>query len=159
MKEKEYQNSKLIFNEKGIFLGNMPIILIAEKKIIQKSIQRLCKDLKPKLVLEIGFGLGYTADEFQKNNLDKHIIVESHPEIYKRALEWAKDKNVEIIYDFIQNVNLEEEFDVIYDDRKEFVYSNFDFLNKFKYKHYVPFLEKYATEEEKEIIGKIIGQG
>lgn len=50
-------------------------------------------------ILEIGFGMHISADEIQKNkNIKSHTIIEIHPEIYSRALEWAKDKpNTEII--------------------------------------------------------------
>lgn len=49
-------------------------------------------------ILEIGFGMHLSADEVQKQNIKSHTIIEIHPEIYSRALDWAKDKkNVKII--------------------------------------------------------------
>jgi hypothetical protein len=50
-------------------------------------------------ILEIGFGMHISADFIQSNqNVKSHTIIEVHPEIYKKGLEWAKDKpNVEII--------------------------------------------------------------
>jgi len=50
-------------------------------------------------ILEIGFGLHLSADAVQSNpNVKSHTIIEIHPEIYKSALTWAKDKpNVNII--------------------------------------------------------------
>lgn len=44
-------------------------------------------------ILEIGFGLHLSADAVQSNpNVTSHTIIEVHPEIYQRALDWAKDK-------------------------------------------------------------------
>ena len=50
-------------------------------------------------ILEIGFGMHLSADGIQSNpNVISHTIIEVHPEIYKHALSWAKDKpNTEII--------------------------------------------------------------
>jgi hypothetical protein len=49
-------------------------------------------------VLEIGFGMGISADYIQKNRPNSHTIVEIHPTIAEKAREWAKDKpNVTII--------------------------------------------------------------
>lgn len=44
-------------------------------------------------VLEIGFGMGISADYIQQNRPNSHTIVEIHPLIAQKAREWAKDKN------------------------------------------------------------------
>lgn len=41
-------------------------------------------------VLEIGFGFGYSANEIQKHNILSHTIIESDPDVIKKAKEWAK---------------------------------------------------------------------
>jgi hypothetical protein len=50
-------------------------------------------------ILEVGFGMGLSADRIQSNpNILSHTIIEVHPEIYKKAIDWAKDKkNVTIL--------------------------------------------------------------
>lgn len=50
-------------------------------------------------MLELGFGLHLSADSIQSNpNVTSHTIIEIHPEIYQKALEWSKDKpNTHII--------------------------------------------------------------
>jgi hypothetical protein len=50
-------------------------------------------------ILEIGFGMHLSADGIQSNpNVTSHTIIEVHPDIYKTALIWAKDKpNVNIL--------------------------------------------------------------
>jgi hypothetical protein len=41
-------------------------------------------------VLEIGFGLGYSATQIQKHKINSHTIIENNPEVLKVAKEWAK---------------------------------------------------------------------
>lgn len=49
-------------------------------------------------VLEIGFGMGISANLIQSHNPASHTIVELHPQILEKLREWAKDKpNVRII--------------------------------------------------------------
>jgi hypothetical protein len=44
-------------------------------------------------ILELGFGMHLSADAIQSNpNVTSHTIIEVHPEIYKHALSWSKDK-------------------------------------------------------------------
>lgn len=49
-------------------------------------------------ILEIGFGMGISANYIQSNNISSHTIVEIHPQILKYLREWSKDiPNVRII--------------------------------------------------------------
>ena len=41
-------------------------------------------------VLEVGFGLGYSATEIQKYNIETHTIIENHPSVLVKLKEWAK---------------------------------------------------------------------
>ena len=51
----------------------------------------LIKKLNPKGdVLEIGFGLGYSANEIQKYKIKSHTIIEADPTILKILKKWAK---------------------------------------------------------------------
>jgi hypothetical protein len=132
MTEQDFKSSPAEWAEDGLYLDNkVQLIDSHEELYIKKTVGELCKKLNPKSVLEIGFGLHFTADEFQKYNLDKHIIVESHPTIFDDAVEWSKDKkNVILINDFIQNITITERIDLIYDDRSELVYDrNLDLKN------------------------------
>lgn len=141
----EYLNEKLTFNEKGIYYRQFEIMGSWEKDYIKKYIRKYLDLYKPKIVLEIGFGLGYTADEIQSFGVDKHIIVEAHPEVFKNAQEWAKDKNVQLIYGFIEDVELPE-VDFIWDDRHDLTSYGNDFLKRIKHKHYHDFDVLECTE-------------
>jgi guanidinoacetate N-methyltransferase len=75
-------------------------------------------------ILEIGFGMHISADAIQSNpNVKSHTIIEVHPEIYKHALIWAKDKpNTEIILgDWIDIIpTLDKKFDgVLHDTHRD----------------------------------------
>lgn len=50
-------------------------------------------------ILELGFGMGICSNRIQQNpNVTSHTIIEVHPEVYQRALDWAKDKaNVKVL--------------------------------------------------------------
>jgi len=49
-------------------------------------------------ILEIGFGMGISAGYIQSHSITSHTIVENHPDIVTKALEWAAEKpNVTII--------------------------------------------------------------
>ena len=59
----------------------------------EKSYMEACIDkLQPKGdVLEIGFGMGYSATQIQKYNPKSHTIIEMNPIVIKRLKKWAKD--------------------------------------------------------------------
>jgi len=44
-------------------------------------------------VLEIGFGLGYSATEIQKFPINSYTVIECDEETYERALKWKKNYN------------------------------------------------------------------
>jgi len=44
-------------------------------------------------VLEIGFGLGYSATEIQKFPINSYTVIECDEKTYQRALEWKKQYN------------------------------------------------------------------
>ena len=59
----------------------------------EKPYMEACIDfLKPKGdVLEIGFGMGYSATQIQKYKPKSHTIIEMDPMVIKRLKKWAKD--------------------------------------------------------------------
>lgn len=66
----------------------------------EKPYMHACIDaLKPKGdVLEVGFGLGYSAQKIQSYHPKSHTIIEYHPEVLIKAREWAKKHpNVTIV--------------------------------------------------------------
>ena len=94
-----------------------------EVEYLPKGVELLCKKLKPKSVLEFGFGMGWTETEFQKHNVKRHVILEPNIENYQMALEWKKqfdDSDIEILNIFSWDLETIEKFDLVYDDRQQF---------------------------------------
>jgi hypothetical protein len=78
---------------------------IANSYLFHKSDKSLMETIGKKIsekggnILEIGFGMGITADYVQTNsNISSHTIIEINSYIYEKALEWAKGKpNVNVV--------------------------------------------------------------
>ena len=94
------------------------IMHIAEKNISDEMGNLVSKNGGD--ILEIGFGMHISADAIQRNkNISSHTIVEIHRILYKKALEWAKNKkNTNIIYGDWVNVlpKINKKFDGILHD-------------------------------------------
>jgi len=43
-------------------------------------------------VLEVGFGLGLSASQIQRNEIEEHIIIEANAGVIERGKEWAKSQ-------------------------------------------------------------------
>ena len=98
-----------------------------EVEYLPKGVELLCKKLKPKSVLEFGFGMGWTATEFQKRDVQRHVILEPNKENYQMALEWKKqfdDNDIEILNIFSWDFETDEKFDLVYDDQWYAYYAN-----------------------------------
>ena len=49
-------------------------------------------------ILEIGFGMGISANYIQSHSITSHTIIEPHPQMVEKAVEWSNGKsNVTII--------------------------------------------------------------
>jgi len=117
-------NQKNVFikdiNNKDIIIdteyNNNQVMMAWEKPYMKK----LIKNLNPKGdVLEIGFGLGYSATEIQKYKIKSHTIIESDENVLKKLKQWSKkQKNkINIIEGFWQNkLKILNKFDSIFFD-------------------------------------------
>ena len=140
--KKDFQTTKISFDfvkgneEMGkCLVANVPttngsilqamMMMEYEEQEIKKEVKDLCEKYKPKRVLEVGFGLGYTATQFQECGIEKHTIVEAHPQMVEIANKWKENypnKDIEIVFEFFQDYVYEESnFDLIYDDRYEII--------------------------------------
>ncbi|MDX8430458.1 MAG: class I SAM-dependent methyltransferase [Candidatus Algichlamydia australiensis] len=95
--------------------GKFQVMMEWEKPYMKACVDALTPSGK---VLEIGFGCGYSAAQFQSYPLDSHTIIEYHPTVVAHAKKWAENRaNVNLIHDTWQNAlkNLGT-FDVIFFD-------------------------------------------
>lgn len=91
----------LIFTENSILIketsGSSEAVMHSSESLIMEE----CANLTTKTgghILEIGFGMGISANYIQNHLIESHTIIEIHPEIYKKAKDWSKNKkNVNII--------------------------------------------------------------
>lgn len=73
------------------------VMMSWESPIMEASAEWVCSGGGD--ILEIGFGMGISASFIQQKSISSHTIVESHPEIFQKATEWAADKpNVILIF-------------------------------------------------------------
>ena len=106
-------------NNKNIILDSTKkhqIIMEWEKPYMETCIQKLQPFGD---VLEIGFGLGYSATEIQKFSINSYTVIECDEETYKRALEWKKQYNhpINVIFDKWENIyKILPKFDCIFFD-------------------------------------------
>ena len=94
-----------------------------EEDFLVKGVKLLCDELNPASVLEFGFGKGWTASEFQRKGVIRHVILEPNITNYQMALDW-KDKyntDIEIVNIFSWEFETDEKFDLVYDDRLEVI--------------------------------------
>ena len=50
-------------------------------------------------MLNVGFGMGIVDAAIQRHQPGLHVIVEAHPQVFERAMEWAKERtNVQVIH-------------------------------------------------------------
>tara|TARA_Y100000034_G_scaffold17974_1_gene19824 strand:+ start:202 stop:759 length:558 start_codon:yes stop_codon:yes gene_type:complete len=91
------KDKKLQFLEDRIITEkNETIMMDWEHPLMRRHAEITCQNGGD--ILEIGFGMGISAQYIQEQDIDSHTIIEIHPEIAKNAREWAKDKeNVKII--------------------------------------------------------------
>jgi len=115
------QNQQLIFKQDYIALKNHPdkfVMMSWETDLMKLHAQHVTHNHGD--VLEIGFGMGISAQFIQDFGCATHTIVESHPDILQKLQEWAKDKpNVIIIHgDWfeLQDIICQKQYDGIFYD-------------------------------------------
>ena len=126
----EFLKDRIINNELGI------IMMDWEHPLMKRHAEIVCKNGGD--ILEIGFGMGISAQYIQEQDIDSHTIIEIHPEIAERAREWAKDKeNVKLIEsdwrDIIEKLEIYD--GIFYDaeqDKHKLEFYDFIKLKKFQ---------------------------
>lgn len=104
-------------------IAGQNILYKNEEDYLVKGVELLCDELSPTSVLEFGFGKGWTATEFQRQGVARHVILEPNTENYQMALTWKANysTDIEILNIFSWEFETDEVFDLIYDDRQEVI--------------------------------------
>lgn len=124
----------VVFTEKNIYFKDNPksvVMDVASKSLMQMYSYIVCQNSGN--VLDVGFGMGYSADEISKL-ANHYTCIEINPQIYENAIKWAMDKpNVEIIFgDWIDIIpTLTKKFDGIFmDTHYDMNYEKFEDFSK-----------------------------
>ena len=93
-------------------------------------------------VLEIGFGLGYSANKIQSFNINSHTIIENNPVVFEVLKKWAlKQKNkVNIIFGDWQEIlpSLKQKYDsIFFDDAPTSKHSDPENIRLFLFYYYI----------------------
>ena len=107
----------IVINDNSIYKDDM-IVMHSDVTLYEEAAADIVSENSGN-ILEIGFGLGISANKIQSNNPDKHVIIEIEEEIYNKALQWANGKsNVEVILgDWKTTVDsITDKFDGVYMD-------------------------------------------
>jgi predicted O-methyltransferase YrrM len=113
------KNEVVVFTDKNIHFKNNPrsiVMDISSKSLIQMYSYIVCQNGGN--VLDVGFGMGFSANEMSKL-ANHYTCIEINPQIYEKAKEWAKNKsNVTIIFgDWVDIIpKLNQKFDGIFMD-------------------------------------------
>ena len=123
METQEWIDGVFEETETDYTIAGMNILYKEETEYLKKGVKLLCDKLHPKSVLEFGFGKGWTATEFQKQGVKRHVILEPNKENYQMALDWKDkyDTDIEILNIFSWEFETDENFDLVYDDRLEVI--------------------------------------
>jgi len=115
------RNQELIFEQDYITIKNQPdwfVMMSWETDLMKQHAKRVTQNRGD--VLEIGFGMGISAQYIQEYGCTSHTIVELHPDILIRLQDWAKDKpNIKIIHgDWfeLQDIICQNKYDGIFYD-------------------------------------------
>ncbi len=110
-------DSLSIYNDKIITASGDEVMMDWETPIMISMAEEVCRFGGD--ILEVGFGMGISANEIQKNKIKSHTIIEINSGIYNIAKEWSLDKkNVNLINDdFLNYLNYtNDKFDGIFFD-------------------------------------------
>jgi predicted O-methyltransferase YrrM len=94
----KFEEQALVFNEDSIIVeettenayAGFEIMMDWEDGLMKRHAEVVCENGGD--ILEIGFGMGISANYIQELNPNSHTIVESHPQIIEKLKDWAADK-------------------------------------------------------------------
>jgi spermidine synthase len=116
-----------------IFYTNKPTVIVMDK--VETPLMKRFAEIVTQNggdILEVGFGMGISADFIYNSNIKSYTCIEIHPKIYEKALNWAEGKsNVKIILgDWIEIIpTLNIKYDGIFMDTYEF--SNYNVFENY----------------------------
>lgn len=130
-----FESDKIYFNDNN---NIKEVMMDWEDHIMKQSANYICGNGGD--ILEIGFGMGISANYIQSNDITSYTIIENHPDVIIKALEWSKNKkNVKIIQsDWFYSLELLDKYDGI-------LYDTYGDQNIYHFKDFVKSVKKEGT--------------
>lgn len=154
--EEEYRNLNLHKDEEGIFtiIGGAKVYIMEEweRSYAERQVAEIIARYNPQSVLEIGYGMGITSKLWRASVKD-YTVIEPNKWILATIPE-----RVTVIKDFVQNVQLNRHFDLIYDDRFDLVYKDAPNWLKFDF-DYIAFFDDGRNEIPEDIRPQLAANG
>ena len=134
-----FYDNKIVVEDSGSHHNGVEVMMDWEHPIMSASAAYITQNGGD--ILEIGFGMGIASNYIQSHSISSHTIVENHPQIISKAVEWASGKSNIIIvsqswYDALNNL---ETYDGIF-------YDTFDDQNMGEFSSSLPSLTKPGTK-------------
>lgn len=79
-------------------------------------------------ILELGFGMGISANYIQQHDINSHTICEIHPQVIDELNKWKNDKSNVIILegDWYENISRMNKYDgILFDTHDDMHYGDF----------------------------------
>ena len=90
-----FESDKIYYNDSNLGI-EQEVMMTWESSLMSASAAYVCTNGGD--ILEIGFGMGMSANYIQSHSISSHTIIENHPDIIPRAQAWASGKsNVTIV--------------------------------------------------------------
>ena len=97
-----FYDTKIVVEDSGSDYNNMEVMMSWEDSMMSSSAAYVTQNNGD--ILEIGFGMGISADYIQSHSISSHTIIENHPQVIERLETWASGKsNVTIVSQSIED--------------------------------------------------------
>jgi hypothetical protein len=78
-------------NLDGLTVGGFQVMQYWEAPVMRAMVDAVAH--RTKAILEVGYGLGISAELIQQKQVASHTILEPHPQIFERLTLWARRKS------------------------------------------------------------------
>ena len=105
----DYLSHRLRYNSDNTALldaDDDAVMMEWERPLMKAHAQILTGEVPGKRVMNVGFGMGIIDTALQEYNPSLHIIIEAHPDVYKRMIDqkWDQKPNVKLCHGRWQDV-------------------------------------------------------
>ena len=91
-----FYDTKIVVEDNGSNYNNAEVMMDWEAPIMSASAAYITQGGGD--ILEIGFGMGIASGYIQSHSISSHTIIENHPQMITKAVEWKSGKsNVTIV--------------------------------------------------------------